>query len=1758
MPAAPTTSDVDSFIAQHAAASTPAPTPTPTPAAPSVDSFIQQHVQQTPDYVRTMQANAGTHPDFQCGQAVSNALKAHGYMHSVTDMLNDPSLRTAVQPDAHGNYPAGTIVYFPKGGRSSQQHFAVVGTGNTVVENTSEGTGQYTYTGGRTVQQIAAEHGGRVQAWLPRQAPASSASVDSFIQQHAASQRPSATGTVPDPAGTNMPMVPQPRYKGNTGPGPAANPFRPASAPQLSNADRAFSNVAAYMHPDDGFNVGRGHGPDAPTLPPISDQAMSQGGAGLPGTPLHNDYSHHGGIVTRRYAPGFGGSLVVYGDGSVGKYDAHGQRISLTAGAGAAQAAGAARIASAQRAPLPDPSSGHLINDALGEGAANFARVGSAVGGTLMQSPVTDIIAGRFGQPHLTRRVGEMAGGGIAQTPFAAADVIHGAGSGAAHVAAGTNYVGGVAAAKLFRNPKLAQHYAALAQQAFENSDNETGQTAVDALGNLPFGSTLLAAMKAKANGQPIAPAVLADLKNLPQTILNAAGLLGGLHGATKGALPPVEVRIPELTPDHPLAALTGEQAPTRAVQVPAIQHTGFQPRIDPTAAPLGRADMLAEMDRTVTSPAGKRILAKVKAQPDVAPPGPVEPVPPLTPAEMADPRFADIAATTPPARTMRPVQGPPHRGADTHPPTPAEALPNALEASLKARGVEPPPTVAPLQPEQRGTTTPSPEPGTPNTPTSPNPRVNSIHVPNLTANMPPEAAAGVQAQADALKPLPRHTWEADRQTATTAGPVLDQMLRTPVGTLPPRPEGIPELDWPMHVTRQAGNLYAYLRGEGVRLRNENAASPTAAGQAAIDANMAAQTHMMQSRQALVNHYGVGLNSLADSPIPTTTDQIREQAQRVPSLDVLKPQATPVRQNPAARKWGAANKGVTLGEADAIRQRMKDRLAAGTQGGVKGLASRAIHDETGAVDADLIPDLVKLGQFHIEAGARSFAEWGARMAQDAPGLTQQDQQDLWNKSRTALAADIKQRQSEASQAAWTQPLAKSMGFSRAQSFINNIADAHDALWNDKPLMPHQQAEIARQYNDNVPVRFRGKPNAVVARIRGIVHDAKAGRINYDDPVDIVRQHLLTTLGDPDKQQAASKELDAAPRDAEGNLTAKGLHQVTETINKYAGQSYVDNIEHYIRANLLSGPATLAKIALSHILSVATEDLLVRPVARTVPRLAAHVAPLDVGASFRAAKRGFAAAKDVPTLMGGGENMVRLGGNAPYLDPAHPFRPEFTVGKGGPVSRAVNAAVRTPMRVHSALYHMIGSAIYDRGLQEGAWAEARRELSADGKPSDAAIRSRAKELYTSPTPDVMDIARQHYQEQMFLNSNGASTAIKNVAGKNPIKRTVASTLVPFAKVPSNIAGRQFEYNPIGGAISAAKLMLETKNAKMTPREVDALKGNAARALGRGLVGSALTALGYELWRSHNAQGQNDAEYQPGSVRAGNRMVDVSGMGPTATPLILGATLGQRAEDAATNNQPQSWRDIAQSYFQDQPLVRQGASIFAPRGNQDKAVAAGAAGVTQEFAPFSVGFKQTAAATDPTHSVRSKKGYLDYLRNGYPGAREGLPLAHDRFGRTVPEPGGFGLRSVPVGSRGDALEEAINRASPSSNRTYTPEEDARYQEKQALLPMIKALGGKPIPPGSDLDKRMQDDLAKGRLAQGDPRYLQEDATQPPIVGKVAGLHVEDQIRLFRDKANDTEKRQLAPMLIQSIRRRRMSMTSQDMQKAFGLVSPYLPKN
>lgn len=185
----------------------------------------------------------------------------------------------------------------------------------------------------------------------------------------------------------------------------------------------------------------------------------------------------------------------------------------------------------------------------------------------------------------------------------------------------------------------------------------------------------------------------------------------------------------------------------------------------------------------------------------------------------------------------------------------------------------------------------------------------------------------------------------------------------------------------------------------------------------------------------------------------------------------------------------------------------------------------------------------------------------------------------------------------------------------------------------------------------------------------------------------------------------------------------------------------------------------------------------------------------------------------------------------------------------PVERVLKTYTDSVFRVLSAEDTPFFNAAYARSLYDQAGADA---INA-GRAGDA---SYIKSLVDNPTSDMEAIAMKDARDATFHDK----TLIGSVA--NDIKRRLADAggvkgeagkvlgelTAPFTGVPSSIATKTISYSPIGlirGAIKAGKVFTG---------QVPSLQREASQEIGRGVVGTALFALGSYLMSKGLMTGQ----------------------------------------------------------------------------------------------------------------------------------------------------------------------------------------------------------------------------------------------------------------------------------------------------------------
>lgn len=281
------------------------------------------------------------------------------------------------------------------------------------------------------------------------------------------------------------------------------------------------------------------------------------------------------------------------------------------------------------------------------------------------------------------------------------------------------------------------------------------------------------------------------------------------------------------------------------------------------------------------------------------------------------------------------------------------------------------------------------------------------------------------------------------------------------------------------------------------------------------------------------------------------------------------------------------------------------------------------------------------------------------------------------------------------------------------------------------------------------------------------------------------------------------------------------------------------------------------------------------------------------------------------------------------------------------------------------------------------------------------------LVTNPTDDMLKIATRDAEIAVFQQSTTAGNMLsslkKKLKDKGEFAEAAGEFFLPFTQVPSGVGSQLISYSPAGltqGVLNTARTMI-TKDA--------GLQRQAAEQMGRGIVGTGIMALGYELYRSGNMTGKYPADAkereqwklegkQENSVKIGGKWRKLSAIGPQASILVTGAQLAESVEEGDAS--ALSVASSAGSEFLDQPFV-QGMSVPLdvlkdPERNVKKFSNQASASLIPNIV------KDVSRGLDPYKREAETAG--ESIRKSIPLMRNDLPPMRDAYGEPLPEEGG----------------------------------------------------------------------------------------------------------------------------------------------------------
>lgn len=611
-------------------------------------------------------------------------------------------------------------------------------------------------------------------------------------------------------------------------------------------------------------------------------------------------------------------------------------------------------------------------------------------------------------------------------------------------------------------------------------------------------------------------------------------------------------------------------------------------------------------------------------------------------------------------------------------------------------------------------------------------------------------------------------------------------------------------------------------------------------------------------------------------------------------------------------------------------------------------------------------------------------------------------------------------------------MARTLGSADAAEHFKNALgdDLYTKLVGEgsKALTPQETDAVTRAFAESAKPRSASNPSelsralapiAREARAQIALHEAEAKTETFEKAKGWVREQLADVLP-ARKLPSLDKALDAL---ADGNHT--GLSHV---FNQFAPRGFVKTGRLYTQGAMLSNPASLATAVYSHLLSAGVEQTAAKFIASKLSGgLHASIDPQMLSAAIaKSVKQG---APEAWQVLKHGENALTLQGANALHKPGAPLSPEFTVGQGGQIGNAVSAVGRFPGRMHGAAWHAIGVGMQELVKQDAAHYAAIDEMEKRGEQwSPEEVRARARELYDNPTEAVLSNAQKLREEQMFQNPNAAAEMVKKAG-------PLATPVLPFATVASNITGRALEHTPIGAAVSAGNQIAKFAKANNLPLEnladfKAALKAMPAvdrahlyKVAARGVVGTGIIAAAYAGQRAGIVNAPNPKRGEYGSVNAFGRKIEAGrALGPYAAPLFLGADAAQNQEneEAVLPTGPQVAGAFGENPFSNVSEVYQNLTDTSKvgSGKPTGTMKAAASIVGAEIPSF---LRAVAASTDPSHSLRNAntdefaKYIWNSMKKAVPGARETLPpLPYPEPSTLLPVPrnvpdqnGNFGL-------------------------------------------------------------------------------------------------------------------------------------------------------
>lgn len=316
---------------------------------------------------------------------------------------------------------------------------------------------------------------------------------------------------------------------------------------------------------------------------------------------------------------------------------------------------------------------------------------------------------------------------------------------------------------------------------------------------------------------------------------------------------------------------------------------------------------------------------------------------------------------------------------------------------------------------------------------------------------------------------------------------------------------------------------------------------------------------------------------------------------------------------------------------------------------------------------------------------------------------------------------------------------------------------------------------------------------------------------------------------------------------------------------------------------------------------------------------------------------------------------------------------------------------------------------EAGLRASLYEQARVIATNEGLAGEE-FTARVKDLFSAPTDEMAYNAINQADYRTFINDNAFSdmaTAAKN-AVKNPIYRGATEVILPFTKVPSNVANFFVDFSPAG----VVKTLIEAIPAEGRNQQA------IVEGLGKAITGTGIFGLGLMLASKDLITGslpqdpKQQADFyaagkEPDSIHIGGdwyQLAKLPGIGPLLSAAADFHT--SYAQDHSLSSASLSAGAGALKTIADQPFLQglSGALAAIQTPNLASTTLDSTVGslvpnivakATRIFDP---------ALRTPDKTLPLPQQFLQALEKNIPGLSKNVTPKRDVFGNLVTNPGG----------------------------------------------------------------------------------------------------------------------------------------------------------